>query len=77
MAQRNVSLFAGPRDGEETLLEVADDGLPAQIPDESGGYYQLNVAGPPRRGKGSQPVYRWVPPGPVGDQLGEVESRSR
>lgn len=77
MAKRNVSLFAGPRDGEETLLEVADDRLPQQIPDEGGGYYQLNGAGPLRRGKGTRPVYRWVPPGPMGEQPGEGGGRNR
>lgn len=63
-------LFAGPRDGEETVLEISDDQWPEEIPDDCG-CYRLDVAG----GLWRRPVYRWVPPEPRSRPPGSAEGR--
>lgn len=57
---RKALLFAGPRDGEETLLEVCDDQWPELLPDDCG-HYRLDAAAG-TRGRNRSAVYRWVPP---------------
>ena len=56
-----VVLFAGPRDGEElVILDAAE--LPAEIPDEIQGHYQLGDLARPERDRQGRPIYRWMPP---------------
>lgn len=61
-------LFAGPRDGEEAVLEIVDDDWPERIPNDCG-YYRLDVVGRLRR----RPVYRWVPPEPNSNPPGTAQ----
>jgi len=53
-------LFAGPRGGEEPLLEVCDDQWPELITGDCG-HYCLG-ADAATQGRNRDSVYRWCPP---------------
>lgn len=60
-----VVLQGGPRDGGEMAIQVAAD-LPAEIPDEVQGAYELARDGAePTRDRQGRPIYRWAPPDPA------------